>query len=112
MKYFVAISSRRSVHYNLMSEDRARLLAQLYVPEQQPEVSENQELFRFTPSELTRYSNIFFADSEAYAKAIAQAFAEENPGMQIYWGTLNGAFECVPGKPVEKTISDKGILPA
>ena len=55
--------------------------------------------------------NVFFAKNEATAKALAQEFSSAKPDKNVFWGKLSGAFESVPSKPIEKVITEKGILP-
>ena len=111
MQYLICICQKSIADYTMMNSNGTTGLARVYVPSTSPDISDHAELYRYTGEEFSRYTNILFAQDESSAKTIANELARANPGKQVYYSKLLGAFECVPGDPVEKAISAKGTLP-
>lgn len=110
MQFIVSISDPATTDYTMTAADGSRSM-RLYVPQSQPEIKEGADFFRYTPNEFTKYTNIMFTNTLDDAKFLALELSKVNPGKTVYYAPLQGAFQCVPGNPVEKSISNKGTLP-
>jgi hypothetical protein len=109
MNYVIIVVHKMDV-YTLMGGNRGQdAICHIGVPEKPSLISD--ELYKFSAKEISGYSPIAFARNEHDAKSIAKEYAKANPGANVSWGLLVGQFETVPSEPIEKTISEKGVLP-
>lgn len=112
MQYIVVITDRKlNTRYVLEHVDGARTAIGLEQKSPDLEVNNPENLLRFDAENISDHWNIVFAKSEGEVKAIANEMAQAKPNKNVFWGKLLGAFESVPSKPVEKTITEKGMLP-
>lgn len=112
MQYLVVVTDRKiNTRYVLEHLDGVR--TPIGIEQRSPDLDEDtpENMMRFDATTLTDHWNIFFTRSEGEAKAVAHEVAQASPNKNVFWGKLLGAFESVPSKPVEKTITEKGILP-
>ena len=112
MQYIVVITDRKlNTRYVLEHVEGNR--TQIGIEQRSPDLDEDhpENMLRFDAASLSEHWNIYFTKSEAEAKAVAHEMAQVSPNKNVFWAKLLGAFESVPSRPVEKTITEKGILP-
>lgn len=112
MQYIVYICDKR-INTSYRLESPVNGLIYLGVESVAPELdgADVQDMYKFDAYNFGKSYNVVLVKTEKEARLAAAEFAEAFPDKQVLWGKLEGAFESVPSKPVEKIISEKGILP-
>lgn len=111
MQYVVVIADKKlNGKYGIQTTEQG--LLPVTVDHKAPELDgpNIEEMYDWTALTMGRSYNIFFCKDEKAAKQVANELSAAYSNKQIYWAKLCGAYESIPSKPIEKTISDKGVF--
>lgn len=72
----------------------------------------NEVLNSLYAKDYCKYRNIFIVNRESEAKLLARELSKAAPNKQVFWTQVKGIFEVAPADPIEKVVTEKGVLPA